>query len=724
MKHLFLGASVAAVLAFGPAAAWAQTADATPQTQAQTTATDPTGLAVTDTVKVPVLPTIEMLLPTDTPEPIAFTLGAQAIDGIDPRLTDGVTFNGYARKVEVPLSEGTSKIGQVLVTTVSKNDRSEVIDAQGLSSQFQAEDSDSLFPDKTVEVQGNRPALIAALQRLAEAPTEEDQQTKVQNEDGQSGTDGSNGAASNAARNDDLANYQAPEVKATVQTDPVISATMTTEGCDMRVDLAQGVAIQQSRTQTTEDGAITDEGTCTDSDKRYELTRNYSACTDAIDLTALTATPQYQLYYTDGGGGTNFVGECQPDADAATAIVEDTNACPVSVDLTAGAQKAIIQAALVYTNRNGVMIQVRGCEPSANVAPLAMVQDADACSLRHDFDKQQSEELGAWTYEYNGVIYQATRCMPTGRAFPHTTVTSANGAYICEPIVANATVTIQGRQQITVNGVSQYISDCAPIESSQQALLSTTDGCTTISAWTHDFEAGISYGQERFYFLRPNGQREYVTDCQTSGQTYAHSHSLGSWENHDDGLYAQIRTNISITANGAEQVIAANQLLPGAQQIPYGEAGTTTQGTGSYTYEGCTKYEATASVTNWARPDGSIYSQPIGPGANKLIGNACSYDRPQTVESWVPQFSRGLVTLMECPFEGSRTVTREDGVVVTTDKAIKTMPVTANCDDKSGIPGNTISASDLSGCARLCYDEVVSFPNEGTIAGWLVQLGW
>ncbi len=60
MNHLFLGASVAAVLAFRPMA-WAQTADQASVTTSVTTPADPT-LAVSDTVIVPVVPQLEMVL--------------------------------------------------------------------------------------------------------------------------------------------------------------------------------------------------------------------------------------------------------------------------------------------------------------------------------------------------------------------------------------------------------------------------------------------------------------------------------------------------------------------------------------------------------------------------------------------------------------------------------------------------------------------------------------
>ncbi|SIS85360.1 hypothetical protein [Insolitispirillum peregrinum] len=1132
---------------------------------------DPAALAEAETVVVPVVPQAQTPLPADTALPVKFTLGKAAIDGIDPKLTEGVTFEGYARKVLVPVNDGSTPIGQVLVTAVSKEERVEAIDTEGLSSQFKVDDSqqDSLWPDSPVEVKGSRAALIAALQRLAGEPAEEtaDEKAKVDGENGTSGSDGNSGAASNAAQNDDLANYKAPDATPATSSekDPVTSVTLTTEGCQIRVDEAQGIAIQQSRTETSEDGVVTDRGTCSDGDKRYSLQKNYSACGDTLSIATLTATANYQAYYVDDGGTSHPVGNCQPDASTTFTISEDGSACAPTIDLSAGTVTP--NTALVYTDRSGKSVQVRGCQPSSSKTSLSLIQsygscpdkvdlnaltvtrqyrytykdangslqtvgdctpgtstlpvsrsydgcsekvnssagtvtrqyrlvytdaegllhslsdcrtdgdsavalkkshdacqdevdlaartarrryqqvytdasgtlhavsdcttdteaavmaitedttacpaqydldkelalpqavlkytpasgktvqvrgcaaatdssaqpltrsfeactplvdtgkqtvtaryqlihqvdgaqrvvsdcradssstkalvksydgcpavidltamtatrrytlgytdakgvrqtvgdctadptqtmmitesvescpvvvdlpgrkvlvqsllsydDADGrtvqvrgcapgsqtlditafygactdqvdlasaqawrrfqwgyldakgvqhtvsdctvdttsvfaitentaacpvsieldarraviqavrsykdasgktvqvadcapsttkaalpmsqqvagCSLRHDFTARKSEELGMWVYTLDGQSYQATPCLPTGRTFDHTTVTSANGAYICQPIIVGASVTVQGRERITVDGVQQYITDCAPVAGSSQSLQSTTDGCMDVASWSHDIAGSVSYGQERFYYLRPNGQREYVSDCQTSSTRYAHNHSQSGYENHDASLYAYPLTTISIKVNGIDRVIAVNQVLPGAQQLPYADAGRMNQGTGEYSYEGCAKYEDTVQVVAWQRPDGSTYSQPVGPGPLTSLGDVCTYIRPVTRESWVPQFSNGSIAAGSgynagiagsCPFKATRTVLREDGVVVSRTEATKAASSTL-ITTPAGFNGD---GQPQYSYEYRCY---TSSANETVIAAWLVQLGW
>jgi hypothetical protein len=745
MKRLLLGVSMVAVLALGPMA-WAQTIDTTTsQTQGtnQTTEpadpTDPTALAVSDTVTVPVRALVQTALPAE-PSPVSFGLGSAVIEGIDPTLTQGVTFEGYARKVEVPVTDGTTKIGQVLVMSVAKGDRTEQIDAQGLTAQFEA-DEDALFPDKPITVQGNRPALIAALQRLAEDDAPEETVVK----DDSSDDDSSDGAASNAARNDDLASYQAPDAEKVVPEDePVTTVNVTVEGCEMRIDETQGVAIQQSRTETLEDGIVIDRGTCTDSEQRYTLKQTYTGCPDEVDLEELTAWPQFKTVYLDGKGVTTTVSDCTPDTDTPFSISENTKTCPVSVNLPE--RQAIVQSVLTYKDRSGKTVQARGCEPSETVGPLPMTQDTSSCQLRHDFAAGGSEELGMWVYTLEGQPYQATPCLPTGRTFPHTIVTSANGQYICQPVVVGADVLILGRTEIAVDGVKQYISECAPVESATQTLQSTTDGCMDISAWTHDIEGSVSYGQERFFYLKPNGTREYVTECQTSDVTYLHDLTPVSWQYHDDALFAYRLYTISIKVGGVDQVIAVSQLRPGAAQFPYIEYGVTYQGTGVFSYEGCEKFEATEKVTAYTRPDGTTYTKPMGPGTAKKVGDVCTTSRPDVSSKWeLYDFSHtaliGAGTARSyCRFTATRTVTREDGTVVLEEPAYKVGVGRTNDAVSTDGTGFAYCTSGFGGCPRTIADAYAvntyggsatfeqlcpnAHPTDAEVDTWLGELGW
>jgi hypothetical protein len=607
--------ALAAALLFLSFPAWAQTAPASAGTEAapvSDTATAP----VSDRVAVPIWPTIAVPLPEMQPAPASFSLGA--VDGVPPELVSGVTAKGYARKVPVD----NQVIGQVQVLTVSKGDREETISTEGLVAQFDAGETSQLFPEKTLEVQGSKAALIAALQRLSTGQADKADKPDTRDEVSQNQT------SPGGTQNDQASGYQTPTVSAvptTQEKDPVVDMRVTRQDCPVRVDVAQGRAFQQTKEQTFTDGALTSEGQCSDSEVSYVLKKNYLACpNDIVDLAAMTAWPQFVWSYTDDAGESHQVGECAKDEETVYTITEDEARCPVFLDYSAS--QAVPQAALVYTNRNNAAVEVPGgCKASTKSAAVPMTENVANCPMRHDFTAGITAELSMWTYVRGGVTYQAAPCADTGRTFAHEVVyTDAAGGYVCTPItnLTTKTVTLQSRKRITVDGVPQFITDCTP-DTSTHAILPTTNGCSDPSKWTHDLDAGVSYGQERFYYPKADGSPEYVTPCQNSSATYAHSVSITGYQNHDDQLWAYPLTTVTISIGGSPYTVASSEVLPGEAQIPYTSAGTVDQPSGQSSYFECDAYRETTRYERWIRPDGTEYLKPMGPGATTGPINVC-----------------------------------------------------------------------------------------------------
>lgn len=379
-RHIAAAAAILTFLSFQSALAQAVSQ---PQTSAKPVA------PVTDIVAVPLWPTAAISLPETQPAPASFALGK--IEGVAPELLSGVTAKGYARKVSV---EGQS-IGQVMVVSVAKGDREETISAEGLTAQFDAkENAGKLFPEKTMQVEGSKAALVAALQRLA-APKPAEQRKDPPKDDVSQ-----NPVAGNKSSNDIAAGYQSPTVAATPATtekEPVTDTRTTKEGCTTRIDTAQEVAVQQSKIQTFTDGALTTDGDCTDSDVKFPLKRSYASCpVDVVDLPSLTAWPQYSVYYTDDASDNHTVSDCTKDTDSAYAITEDESQCSISIEI--GNARAVPQAALIYTNRNNATVQARGCSDSTKSAAIPMSESVANCSIRHDYAGGRSYELSMWTY--------------------------------------------------------------------------------------------------------------------------------------------------------------------------------------------------------------------------------------------------------------------------------------------------------------------------------------
>ena len=588
--------------------------------QESTSATDTAGsgvaaLADADTVLVPVWPKASVALP-DTQEAVATSFALGAIDGVDPALIAGVTANGYARKVAVE----DQAIGQVLVTSVAKGEREEVISTEGLSAQFDAADTSELFPEKSLTVEGSKAALIAALEKLNAEEEADDTEKTVTDETSE------NAVGTTGGGNDMASDYTTPTTTTTTEEeeDPTITVSTTTSGCDVRIDTAQGKAIQQSKEQTFSDGVLGSETACTDSEVSFVLKQSYLSCPDIVDTDAMTAWPQYTLYYVDAAGETHTVSECTRDTETPYTIAEDEDACGIFLDFETG--QAVPQSALVYTNRTGATVQARGCDTSTLSESVAMTESADACSLRHDFAAGLSYELSMWTYVRNGVTYQASSCSDTGRTFAHETVyTDTLGEYVCTPVVnlTDNTVTLQSRKRITIDGVSQYITECTP-DTATQSILATTDGCMDPSAWTHDVDAGVSYGQERFYYLKGGTTPVYVTACQTSDATYIQDRTITGYQVHDAQLYAYALTTVTIDVGGSAYTIKSSEVLPGAPRLVYVPDGTVDRKTGESTYEGCDAYYTTTRYEQWERPDGTIYEKAIGDGDAVGPTDVCS----------------------------------------------------------------------------------------------------
>ena len=219
-----------------------------------------------------------------------------------------------------------------------------------------------------------------------------------------------------------------------------ISTEVVTDGCNVRVDLGQLVAIQQNKVVTVENGNRS-EGACEDGGDRFPLKRSYAACKDVVDLGGRQATAHYQLFYVDGGGTCNVVSECQPDPERAFKITETLESCPISMDWDWGL--AVPQADLSYINGENARIVVRGCAPSEGKTPVKLVQTTEGCTVRHDFTKGLSVQQARHRYTLDGKDWLVGACADTERTYTHAKVFDDDGGRrICEPLVNRTTNTV------------------------------------------------------------------------------------------------------------------------------------------------------------------------------------------------------------------------------------------------------------------------------------------
>lgn len=562
--------------------------------------------------KVEILTKARTAIDVPQNEPRAIDLSLLNVPGIERTLTDGVTAKGYTRYVDV----NSRRIGQVVLVGVEKNGRQEALNSTDFTAQFDLA-KPQLDPAADVLVKGDRAQLRAALEKLAAAKPEEKKDEPVKATQ-QAAAPQSN---SGQKQNDLAGGYQTPSA---ISVAPAAeeSVRVSSDGCPIRVDLAQLRAVQQNKSITSKGGTVQSETECSDSSKGYPLLRSYSVCSDQVDLEARKAQAQFKLYYVDDGGATKEVSDCTPDSDKLFPIVEKYDSCTVSLDYVG--KLATPRATLVYMDANNREVQVRGCEASEAKPAVQLVATTDGCSIRHDFNNQKSFQQGTHHYTLEGVTYQAGACSDNGTEYPHIKVyTDAGGAYICQPVINSSanTVALQSRLRITVGSLSQFITDCTPDTSTLQ-VVATTDGCTDPGVWQHDISAGRSYGQERFYFV-DNGSRKYLGACQNSQATYVHKVQITGYQNHDAQLYSFALTTVYIEPATGRFDIKVSEVLPGAPQLPYELQGTSSVPNGTSTYQGCDATRETDKVEQWKRADNTLYNKVIGVGTPVGPVNVC-----------------------------------------------------------------------------------------------------
>lgn len=593
----------------------------------------PTGEAVTSiqTQKIPIR--VRPLLLTEVPlnEPRAIDLGTLSLSGVSPALTEGVTVKAYTRYVEF---EG-QRIAQVVLAGVEKNGALEPLPTDAFAAQFTVQEA-RLDPATDVVIEGDRATLVAALERLAAAAPEQapvEPQQVVKQDDSQSAQQQNSGAAQ---ANDQAASWQSPD-PINVAAEPVENTIVTTDGCPIKPYVERMEAVQQSKTVTMKNGTIMAESDCSDSNETIPIQRSYLLCDYDENVETREAMAQYQLYYVDPAGNRQDVqdGACIPDPEKKFPIVE--KACPIYLDYTAGAEKAVPQASLVYLNDNNREVQVRGCQASETVAAIDMTPTLNGCLIRDDFTNNKSYQQGRFTYQLDGITYQAGDCTDTGTEYPQSKVyADAAGTVLCTPVTdANGVPTaLQSRIKITVNGIADYRTPCAPDASGSVTISATTNGCDNPSTWEHVFATSQSYAMERYFFM-DGGQARYVTQCQKSTTVYPHQVETTGWQSHDDQLFAYPLTTVYITPPTGRYNIKTSEVLQGAVQQPYELTGTSTVANGQASYVGCDKYAETDQVEQWKRPDLTVYGKPIGSGAPVGPTYACSGQGATASADWV-----------------------------------------------------------------------------------------
>ncbi|MBF0250767.1 MAG: hypothetical protein HQL35_09095 [Alphaproteobacteria bacterium] len=720
-------------------------ASATPglaQTATTVTTTEPTATATPGMVSPKV--EIRMRAPEITEIPLnapqAIDLGSLSVPGASKDLTDGVTVKAFTRYVEY---EGR-KIGQIVLAGVEKDGQVEPLPTVGFSAQFDLT-APELVPNTDVVVEGDQAAILAALERLAEAAPKEatPEEVQITNDDNNAQKQDAGGSA---PQNEQASSWQSPEPVQVSESGE--SITVTKNGCQIRPDIAQMRAFQQTKTVSMKNGAITAESECSDSHESFPIDRSYFTCPydEDTDPAVRTATAQYGLYYVDNVGNKVDVpfedgSDCKADPEKIFPITEKT--CPILLDYTDGAETAVPQSSLVYLNDNNKEVPVRGCQASESKPAVAMTPIIGDCGMRDDFSNNKSFQLGTFTYVLDGITYQAGGCTENGSVYAHKKAyTDLAGELLC-PAVKDQDgkpTALQSRIEITVDGLPQYRTLCAPDTGGEMAITATTETCDNPVSWDHDINAGISYGQERFYFTE-NGQRRWITGCQNSQTTYPHDVTIAGWDAHDDQLFAYPKSTVTIYPPYGRYDVVVNQVLSGAVQMPYEKTGTVTRETGVPLYpdNSCNKFVQTAEFELWKRPDTTTFERQIGEGtpvgpsygcvrqgglspsdwtaAGKSVGgtNTSVYN---TQDNLYVTYCSGYSVYGQ--YSTTSRIVRQDGLVVSTqDSGLKTVS-----GAQGGAGGHAGGCDGSYGNSLFSGWTAPTPPPTSDVTRWLYELGW
>jgi hypothetical protein len=342
-------------------------------------------------------------------------------------------------------------------------------------------------------------------------------------------------------------NSESPEIESAgpsfdVTKDPIILTT--SEGCEIKVDLDQMIAIVQQK--TLEDGK--EVIACSDSFTRYPITSEYSSCSVLIDIENLKAYEQKTLGYIDPEtAGRIEVQGCTADEERFVAINETDEGCTDYVG-----ESTVTKQTRLYYELKGIQTTVQEC--SRTDTTYDIIKSTASCSIRHDFDGGKSYQQYRQTYVKDGVTIEIASCQDNADVtFAHQVTRET-----CSPLVEGDSVIFQERKYITVDGKRQYINECAP--NAEKTAEVVKESCAS-PAYTHDFDSGQSYRNVNYFYL-DNSKAVVVKSCVASEETFTHYTDTGVCEdqNDDSQKHSKIYGKTFITASNSVSAPASERI--------------------------------------------------------------------------------------------------------------------------------------------------------------------
>ena len=555
-KYLYCGL-LAISLAVSPVAAHAQTAGSplSGTVSAPETTTGDTEVLIKEDLFT-VSPALETELSNDNAVPVQLQFNAQpnTTEAVD---ISGITAEGFTRKVSVNGEE----IAQVVVTRLKKDADFVDLEADNFTSQFGVE-SNRLLPTTAISVNGDEAEFVRAVAQLSvteeEAEPEKELEDKENTVENDSSVDEAGGSENPIAEG-----YQTPERLAQVEEepeeerDPNMTINVSTDGCEPQIDLANGIVRQTAKTETLEDGIVTETEACSPNGIVWNIQRNYEACEDLVDEAALLARPQYTSFYNDDRGARFDLAACQPDQAISFAISESSADCTPDVDLDN--ERVTLLSRLTYRDRTGKDVAVSECAPSETV--FEMEREYGSCSdvVYLEAGIANAQYTLSYTDEKASRL-KVSECMPDEeQAFKIEEKQNCTFDFDLEngEAIVNTSLIYTNNAKVEVS-----VRECAPSETiAPIPMTAEPNGCSM----RHDFGTGVST-EMAMWTYEYEGQLFQASPCITTETTYTHSKVFDK-----NGIdvctpivdlasgkaVRQYRTEI--TVNGSSEIIAGCQ---------------------------------------------------------------------------------------------------------------------------------------------------------------------
>jgi hypothetical protein len=554
--------------------------------------------------------TTSLIEPTSLQDPA--TINARL-----PGLTTQPKLADIGDKLNQVMISGTPTVknGRVTIdwTTVSRSDTGQTVNLPAPLASALRTKAQSLPAKTKIAAKGDADELYEAIRTLfAAQPASAGLTNAAGKSSGQQGGGSTPTAGGQQTTNGDVKALasKATDTSSSSNEETSVSVDTTTEGCSIRIDIPQGVVIQQEAVITTVNGKV-ERGACEDGSLRWPIRKTGLGCTDQIrDTEAQGLTRQY---YINDKGEELPVQECALDNELIYPIVEEIGSCPMYTDEST--RRVFDQAERVYRNNMNVRSIVTDCAPTGD--GYALETTPEGCQFRDDFTAGSSVQQIRDFYVKNGTMFYTGSCYDGQQTYAHQFEECSVAIDVPGGMVYNA-------HRIFINGPSgkAYRSECTPYGAGS-AITATTDGCQSVH---YDYPPlQQSRGSERLYYMA-GATRTYLTQCQESTAVYNWDLVVAGYQHNDEAKTSTeiLAANINIPGVGVVQV-SAPAVRDVSAIIPYMFEETKDIANGEpKTYASCNAYVPTDKVQVYRRADQTTYTVKVGAGAPQGPVDECT----------------------------------------------------------------------------------------------------